>query len=141
MSFDLKIFRGDLLITSGDLTKVIDTEKLAQDVLKVLVTQVGSNPFFPWYGSLISGELIGDVIDFQFIESNAEQQVESALNTIKQLQNAQQNSSQRVTAAEMLAAVRNINISRDTIDPTIFSVDVTVVSRALKQVSVDFQIL
>lgn len=141
MSFDLKIINGDLSIQSGDLAKVQDTEKLSQDILKILVTSLGANPFFPWYGSLIGSDLIGGVVDFNFVQSIAEQQIESSLNTLKQLQNAQQNSYQNLSASELLAATRSVSIERDTVDPTIFTVAVSVVSRALKSINVDFQIL
>ena len=35
MSFDLKIRSGDLVLSSGDLQTVVDTEKLTQDILKM----------------------------------------------------------------------------------------------------------
>ena len=40
MSFDIKISQGDLAIGSdGDLARVEDTDKLVQDVLKILMTK------------------------------------------------------------------------------------------------------
>ena len=48
MSFDLQIKNGDLQIGSnGDVAQVFDTEKLVQDILKILLTQSGANTFFP----------------------------------------------------------------------------------------------
>ena len=43
MSFDIKIKSGDLVITQGQLQKVIDSEKLIQDILKMRLTTAGSN--------------------------------------------------------------------------------------------------
>ena len=54
MSFDLKIINGDLVIKNGQLTTVVDSEKLIQDILKICLTEAGSNPMQPWYGSSIS---------------------------------------------------------------------------------------
>ena len=59
MSFDLKLFGGDLEISNGDFSIVEDEDKLVQDILKLVSTQLGSNPFFPAYGSPISQVLIG----------------------------------------------------------------------------------
>lgn len=142
MSFDLRISQGDLVIgTDGDLQKVEETDKLAQDVLKLLVTPVGANQFFPWYGSLLAASAIGSVIDFVFLNSVIENQINNSLQVLQRMQKDQQASDQPVTAAELLAAIKSIKVERNTVDPTQFTVNVEILSRALKQTTISFDIL
>ena len=44
MSFDLKITNGDFTVKNGEISTVTDTDKLAQDVLKICITPNGTNP-------------------------------------------------------------------------------------------------
>ena len=122
MSFDLRIKEGDLAIGSdGDLEILSGVEKLVQDVLKILQTPLGGNPFFPWYGSLVSTALVGSVMDFRFTETAAQQQIRSNLETLQRLQRQQLSNGQKVTADEQLAAVQSVVVKRNTVDPTYFS--------------------
>jgi len=140
MSFDLKIVKGDIAIgNNGDLQKIEDTEKLAQDILKMLITRLGSNIFYPWYGSLVSQSLVGQAFDFEFSNTIASSQIQNALESLQRLQQRQA-AEQRVTPFEQIAAVRRIIVSRNRTDPRNFSVQVEVATRALSVVSVAFDI-
>jgi len=65
--------------SDGDLEKVEGTEKLVQDILKILITRLGSNVFYPWYGSLVAQSLVGQALDFEFVNSYASQQIQNSL--------------------------------------------------------------
>ena len=131
MSFDFRIANGDIGIgVDGDIARVEDTEKLIQDILKIAMTPLGSNPHFPWYGSLVSKSLVGNVFDMEFTSTIASSQLQSSLETLQRLQ-IEQNKIQRVTPFEQLAAIQRIFIERNRIDPRFFSVVIKAFTRAL----------
>lgn len=141
MSFDLKIRQGDIAIGSnGDLEKVENTDKLIQDVLKILMTALGSNPFHSWYGSLISSTLVGNAFEDEFLIRIADNQIHSALETIQNLQRAQMASSQKVTPSELLAAVRNVSVVRNPVDPRFFQIFLKILTKGLTTENVSFNV-
>lgn len=140
MSFDFKILNGDLVIgTNGDLSKVQNTEKLVQDVLKMLMTEIGSNQAFAWYGSSLSATMIGSGYDEVFITSMAENQIRSSLETLQNLQR-EQGAKQIVTPGELLAAIKSVNIIRNEVDPTFFSVLLSILTKNLTTVNTSFDV-
>lgn len=141
MSFDLKLQEGDLKIgQNGDLQSVIDSEKLTQDVLKIILTNIGANPFHPWYGSPIGSSLIGTAYDQQFISAVATSQLQSTLEKLMDLQREQQKIFQMVTPQEHIAAVHGVRVNRNTADPRFFEVTVSVLSKAFQRVPITLTI-
>lgn len=141
MSFDLKIQDGDLVIASnGDLGTVENTEKLVQDVLKIVSTQIGANPFFPWYGSPITKSLVGRPYDTNFISSIASQQLRATLERLQALQRDQLKTSQVVTPREQIAAISRVQVDRNITDPRFFKIVLTVLSKAFLQVPIELGI-
>jgi phage baseplate assembly protein W len=140
MSFDLLIQNGDLQLQNGDLQQVTDTDKLVQDVLKICLTTAGADPMNPWYGSYISRSLVGSTLDTSITVQLAQSQLQNAIENLKNLQAAQIKSFQQVSPAEQIAAITNISITRSTIDPRVFIVNVKVLSKALTPVQTSFNI-
>jgi hypothetical protein len=140
MSFDLKISGGDLVIKNGQLQSVIDSEKLIQDILKICLTTAGSNPIHPWYGSFISRTIVGNPNYNSMLIHIGKSQLNTALQNLKDLQDLQVKSFQRVSADEQIAAIQDISININNIDPRLFDVSVRVVSKGLKPVSTSFRI-
>jgi phage baseplate assembly protein W len=140
MSFDLKISGGDLVIKNGQLQSVIDSEKLIQDILKICLTTAGSNPIHPWYGSFISRTIVGNPNYNSMLIQIGKSQLNTALQNLKDLQDLQVKSFQRVSADEQIAAIQDISININNIDPRLFDVSVRVVSKGLKPVSTSFRI-
>lgn len=133
MSFDLKINQGDLTLgQDGDLEQVTELDKLVQDVLKILMTPLGANVFFPWYGSPLSETTIGQVLDKTFVNSVVMQIIRSNLETLQKLQKQQSMGGQRVSADELLAAIQEIKINRNTVDLTYWTILVRVLTKGLK---------
>jgi phage baseplate assembly protein W len=140
MSFDLKISGGDLVIdTDADLAIVQDSEKLIQDVLKFLMTPIGSNVFWSWYGSPLAGSMIGSPFDSNFISSMAENQIRSGLETIQSLQK-EQATKQIVSPAELLAAIKSVNVVRNQIDPTFFTISLSLLTKNLTIANTTFNV-
>lgn len=141
MSFDLKIQDGDLAIAaSGDLATVEDTEKLVQDVLKIVSTQVGANPFFPWYGSPITKSLVGRAYETNFITSIASQQLRATLERLQSMQKDQLRTSQVVTPREQIAAISRVHVERNVSDPRFYKIVLTVLSKAFLQVRTELDL-
>ncbi len=141
MSFDLLIKKGDLAIgQDGDLAKVEDSDKLIQDVLKILVTPLGSNIFYPWYGSMINRSLVGQAFfEVELLASMGSSQLQNSLETLQRLQQ-KQSLEQRVSPFELIAAVKKVKIERNQTDPRFFLVAVDIATRALSVVTVQFSL-
>lgn len=140
MSYDLKIIGGDLVIQNGALRTVVDSEKLIQDILKMCLTTAGSNVLHPWYGSFISRTLVGNPNYTSSLVQIAKSQLTTALNNLKQLQTIQLNSFQRVSADEQLAAITDISVVQNQINPTLFSIKVQALSKGLKPITTAFSV-
>jgi hypothetical protein len=125
MSFGLKITQGDLTIgTDGDLEKIIDTDKLVQDILQIILPILYSSTT----DNLISEELI---------KASIQNVVSQSLETLQKLQNTQSNF-QILSPAEQLMAVKSVMLERNPIDPRYLEVAIHVLSRALTPVSTGF---
>jgi len=140
MSFDLKLINGDLVFKNGDLQKVENSEKLVQDILKLCLTTAGTNPIHPWYGSFISRTIIGSAMDTSILVQISKSQLNTALENLKKLQELQVKSFQRVSADEQIAAISNISVIRSQLDPRIFTVKISVLTKGTKPVSTSFNI-
>ncbi len=140
MSFDLKIKSGDLVINNGQLQTVVDSEKLIQDILKLCLTTAGSNPFHPWYGSFISRTLVGNPLHTSVLVQIAKSQLNTALQNLKDLQDIQLKSFQRVSADEQISAILDISIVRSQVDPRLFDVVVQALTKGLKPITTAFKV-
>jgi len=140
MSFDLKIIDGDLSIVNGDLEQVSNSNKLEQDILKITLTPIGSNPIATWYGSPISKTLIGSYLSEDIVLNTGKNQLINSIENLKKLQQEQFNSGQQMTADEQIFAVQNVQIIRNKLDYRIISVFINVMSKAFSRVSTSFKV-
>ena len=140
MSYDLKLENGDLVLdNTGDLALVYDNDKLMQDLLKMLMTPINGNKMFPWYGSDVSGILIGSNYEIGFNKDVAAEHIRTAIENIKMLQQDQAKS-QYVSPAETIAAIKEIYINTNTTDPRVIEVKVSVITGALTKTDVRFRV-
>ena len=140
MSYDLRLVSGDLVLQNGDLRTCVDSELLIQTILKVCLTNAGSNPIFPWYGSYVSRSLVGNTLGTSITVQMAQSQLQSAIENIMALQKAQVKSSQRVSPDELIGSISSITVNRNTIDPRLFSVQISVISKGFLPISTAFTI-
>lgn len=135
MSFDLKIRNGDLQLgANNDLAKVENTEKLVQEIIKMISTPLGANPFFSWYGCPITRTLIGTAYTTRFISNIASNQLRTSLETLQKLQKTQLRSGQFITPQEQLAAIQNVLVDRNSVDPRFFLIDISVLDKTFRTV-------
>lgn len=140
MSFDLRIREADIAIGSdGDFEKVEGTNKLIQEVLKILLTRLGSNVFYPWYGSLISQSMVGQALDAEMLNRISANHIQNSLENLQRLQQKQA-AQQRVTSFEQLAAIRSVKVTQNRVDFRVFTVAVEIASRALSVSNVQFEV-
>jgi hypothetical protein len=131
MSFDLKIQNGDLFIEpNGSISIVIDNNKLRQDIIKILLTKLGENKYHPTYGSEIGAISIGSVQDQDLLEIDLQSSVRDSLNKLILLQKSQTRK-QFLTPGERIINVLSTNVSRDTNDPRMYSIFISVQTGAL----------
>ncbi len=139
MSFDFELNRGDLVLgPSGDFSTVVDTNLLAQLVLKILNTPVGDDPFNPTLGSFLTASQIGTIPDQDIIAGHAESAIEQSLLAIQSAQAAQQ-AEQRVTDAEKIVDFRDVIVQQDVTDPRQFNIFVDVISADLTPITLNFE--
>lgn len=140
MSFDLRIENNSLKINpDGSIQTVRDNQKLIQDIIKAMLTPIGDNKFFPWYGSSLSLNIIGQVLDNDFVTSEAERSIQNTLSQLISLQNAQ-SKIQYVSAGEMIAAIRSVTVLRSNVDPRQYEITVSVLTRKLNVVEETFSL-
>jgi phage baseplate assembly protein W len=138
MSFDLKIVGNDLAMNrDGSVQTVLGNEKLKQDILKAILTARGSNRFHQWYGSVVSERTIGQVLEGGQLEAEVSSAIQETLSTIMALQTAQARV-QYVSPGETLAAIKDIYVARDSVDPRQWSITVEVLTRQLTTVEETF---
>jgi phage baseplate assembly protein W len=66
MSWSLRVSNGDFVLDGRSFGVVTNENKLVQDFRHYLLTHMGQDPAYPWYGSLIDG---GIKPNGQYVES------------------------------------------------------------------------
>ena len=130
MSFDLKLSGGDLEITStGGLKRIFNEDKLLQDIIKIVLTPQGSSQLYPWYGSPLSDRVIGKVLDPKLLDFEMTNALLFSLNTLKDLQRAQEIDGQYLSPTEVLSQIRNIQVIPNIYDGRAYSIVISVATR------------
>ena len=131
MSFDLKIKNGDISLNrDGSITTVVGNNKLRQDILKILLTDLGSNKYHKRYGSYIGRLNIGDISDNMLISLDLER---SAMNAVKNLMALQrfQAKKQGLNPGEIIVDINYVSVTRDDLDPRLYNITVSVMTREI----------
>lgn len=117
----------------GDVLMVANEDLLVQEVLKIILTRVGSNAYFPTYGTRIVDSIGRKAVSTT--ASDIKTQVREALRVVS-LTQATQAKFQQVSLAERLYSVRSVDVNQSAEDPTVFLVDVTVSNASDKPIRV-----
>lgn len=110
-----------LIAADGAPFTVINEDLLNQDVLKILSTIKGSNPFHPEYGTTLLTRIGAKALGSSAASINED--VVTALTVFQRLQEAA-GQLQEITARQRLANVIAINTFPSEFDPTVFEVQV-----------------
>ena len=134
MSFDLKISKGDIsLQRDGSLSLVSKNSKLRQDMVKIILTDLGENKFHKNYGSAVGRLNIGSYSSRDVVDMDIRVSVESALKKLMSLQKAQARK-QFVSPGEMLVKILNVSAERDFSDPRLYNVYISILTGELNEV-------
>jgi len=124
-------FRFD---ASGNMLLIQNEDLLYQAALKILLTDRGSNPFFPWYGTTIR-ERIGSKA-LSGVASVLSEDVRKALSRVQSLQ-TEQAKYQQVTFKERLYSVLAVDVKRHTQDASTYLIEVTVQNASGEPISLN----
>jgi hypothetical protein len=131
MSFDLKIKNGDICLdASGQLSSVSGNQKIRQDIVKILLTNFGDNKFHVRYGSNVGALKIGEVTDQKLIEMDLRRSVEESVRYLISLQRNQARA-QYLSLSETILDISNIYTERDSEDPRLYNVFISVLTQKL----------
>lgn len=140
MSFDLALIDSDIKIKSDGTIRIVEeTAKLQQDIVKIILTPVGSVKHHTWYGSNIGENNIGNILPDDILFNNLDSALQDSLQKLVQLQRVQ-STQQRVSTSELIAAIREVNVQRNPNDPRQINVVVRVISKSLQPVEEIFTI-
>jgi hypothetical protein len=134
MSFDLKIKNGDLSIgNSGALDTVSGNNKIRQDIVKILLTNIGENRFHSRYGSDLGAFKVGDVSDQTMIELDLKRSIEEAIRYIMFLQK-NQSKYQVLSLSEVILEIVDIRTERDSADPRLYNIYISILTQKLDKI-------
>ena len=103
---------------------LIENENLLyQSCLKILLTNMGSNPYHTWYGSRIMSRIGTKAVSG--VSMMISEDVRNALSRMQSLQ-VEQGKYQKIPLKEQLYAILNVQVSPHQQDPTTFLIDVVV---------------
>ena len=139
MSFDIRLTDGDIQLGgNGDVDRVVDSDKLAQDVIKLLNTTIGSDPLNPNYGSTLTSSNIGQAIASpDNMAAQAQAVISQGLDQLIALQGLQR-TIQTVTDAETILDFDAPVVEIDPIEPRQFNITVNAISRDLTPITIAF---
>lgn len=109
--------------SQGNTLTIVDNNLLYQMVLKTVLTEAGSNIYFPWYGSNVSRSIGAKAV--AGVASSIKESVQRSLRNMQSLQ-TDQSKYQVVTPKERLYAVDNLTVTPSSDDPTVFLIDLQV---------------
>lgn len=109
--------------TQGAAMMVQDENLLYQSCLKVILTEIRSNIYYPWYGSTLNSSIGSKVVGGTAV--GIRQSVTQALTMFQNLQNSL-SKYQRITAKERLFSVDGVGVTPSPTDPTVFLIEVNV---------------
>ncbi|MAG24565.1 hypothetical protein CMI47_03200 [Candidatus Pacearchaeota archaeon] len=134
MSFDLALERGDIKISAdGSMKTVSGNAKLRQDIIKILLTELGSNKFHPKYGSYIGALQMGHYADAKLISLDLESSARKAIKNLMSLQRSQAGK-QSLTPGELIVDILKVSVARDQVDPRLYNIFVSVLTKRLTEV-------
>jgi len=134
MSFDLSIEKGDIKIGSSGSVKIVSgNSKLKQDIVKILLTDLGDNKFHPKYGSHVGALQIGHYADSKLMSLDIETSARNALKNLMALQRSQSRR-QFLTPGETIVDILSVTVKRDEVDPRMYNIFVSVLTQELTEV-------
>jgi hypothetical protein len=132
MSFDLKLVNGTFhLGTNGDISLIVNQEKLSQDVIKIIATAVGTNLAHKWYGSIIPEKIVGSGLRKDLLKSEIIKSITFCVQNLKSLQEQQARAGQILTPNEAISSLEAVQVLASS-DPREVVIVITIKTRSGK---------
>lgn len=121
--------------TDGKVIELRQESLLIQELTKVVYTARGSNPFHPWYGTLITEQIGQKITSRGLIQSTITADVKTTFTRWQSIKRQQEeNSGQFVSDEEYPFRLNEVLLEQSQRDPTVMFVTVNVQNRSLKPV-------
>ena len=118
---------------TGDLAIVEGTNKLVQQVLKALMTNLGDNIYDPLYGSGLQS-LVGEQLSI-YTSIRLQQYVQDCIFHLQQLQQ-----SQSLTPEETILRINDIGVTVDQQDPSKVNIIIVITNGSYQEVPINLTI-
>jgi hypothetical protein len=119
---------------TGEPFFIDDEDHLYQATLKMLLTEKGSNSFFPWYGTSIA-QRIGTKALGSTVAAITDE-IRKGLSQYQKLQK-EQSGYQTITAKERLYNILSVKVNPSDLDPRVFMVEVVIQNASSQPVKLD----
>lgn len=127
--FGLDILYDHQLDRSGRIVTVVFEQKLIQQVIKILMTKLGSNPFASAYGTNIPEIMYSAIRDPAGLVQQLNMEVSLAIEKQRNI-HYYQAEVQHLTQREILDQLMNVEVLRSDNDPRVYLIQVEVSSLA-----------
>lgn len=120
--------------SAGQFMMIENEDLLYQAALKIVLTDKGSNPYYPWYGCNLRQRIGSKAVSG--VATLINEDVRRALTKLQEMQR-EQTKFQQVTFKERLFSIISVNTQPHVQDPTTFLVDVTLQNASSEQISLN----
>ena len=108
---------------TGKVNKVEQEDKLIQDLLKIVITSLKSNPFYEWYGTSLVSLIGSKIVNSTQLETRITKEVTTAILNLKQMQKNQiAYQDKKIDPRELILRPIAVSTRQNPNDPTYFEV-------------------
>jgi hypothetical protein len=120
---------------NGSLQLVKDEELLIQELKKIIFSTRGSNPFHPWYGTVILDQIGQKILTGSVLQNRIVADIQTTFSRWQSIKKQQEESvGQPVTDREFPFALQSVTIEQSQQDPTIFFVNLVIRNRSFQTI-------
>jgi len=119
---------------SGQILMIENEDLLYQAALKIVLTDKGSNPYYPWYGCNLRQRIGSKAVSG--VATLINEDVRRSLARLQEMQR-EQTKFQQVSFKERLFSIMSVNTQPHVQDPTTFLVDVVLRNASSEQVNLN----
>lgn len=124
--------------SNGALELVRNEQKLAQDVRKIVLTEIGSNRFHTWYGTSIPALIGGKISNAALIRSKMQSDIRTALTRYADTQRLQDRALPgTVDPRERFGTLLRLDVQQDVVEPTAYNIQIAFTTRSRDIITVD----
>jgi hypothetical protein len=123
---------------TGDVIQVVDEALLIQEVLKLIFTEIESNPFHTWYGTSLNDQIGRKISVGNLLQNMIIQDIYRAFGRWQSIKKQQEIAiGQFVSDAEYPYRLLNVSVQQSQQDYTVFFVNMTVQNRSQTPIILD----